>query len=62
MPVITAYFVIRATVEILEGEAENAVSRVAEDGEYKLEHEDDICKVVDTELIHATDDPKNLNV
>jgi hypothetical protein len=58
MPIQTVYVTIRATVEAGEAHcAEDICSIIAQECDYKVEHRDTECRIVDTELIDVTSEP-----
>jgi len=53
---MTVYLIVKAKVQVVDDNTSNddIVSRVSQDCDYIVSHEDDICKIVETELIDAS--------
>jgi hypothetical protein len=59
MPQHTLYAVVRLTVDVVDETAlDNVADRISAEADYNVTHEDDICHIVDTELIHIGPDPR----
>ena len=55
MPQMTIYAVVKLTVDVVdETSADDIAERIGSEADYKVEHEDDVCTITDTELIHTT--------
>jgi len=57
MRTITGYFVVKAKIEVADDTSDDDIlQRVSAECHYQLIHEDDVCKVVDTELVDVKKD------
>ena len=54
----TVYVIIRCKVKVVDDTAiDDVMDRVGTDGNYSITHEDDVCEIVDTELIEVSSQP-----
>ena len=52
---VTVYFVVKATVEVVDDtDDDDIVDRVVQETDYGFGYKDDVCEIVDTQLIDAT--------
>jgi hypothetical protein len=57
MKTITGYFVVKATIEVSDDTPDDDIlQRVSAECDYRLAQEDDVCKVIATELVDARKD------
>lgn len=51
------YATVKLWVDVNEGElTTHAIERIATDADYSFEHEDDICRIAETELLDVSDE------
>ena len=57
MRTITGYFIVKAKIEVADDTSDDDIlQRVSAECDYHLTQEDDVCKVVDTEIVDVRKD------
>jgi len=57
MRTITGYFIVKAKIEVADDTSDDDIlQRVSAECDYQLVQEDDVCKVVETELVDVKKD------